>query len=146
MILKFHFRGQRTNRLPKWVRIIFKINNETLLTKINNEKPKLFHEFDSSKLKDENIKQEKLKRSRTYKIFVLLRNDLQRKKAIETKTHLFDLILIEWKELARKVENIFFIVTFLIIFILPTSLFNEYLFEDLSTDISLQKNCRCELI
>ena len=146
MILKFHFRGQRTNRLPKWVRIIFKINNETLLTKINNEKPNFFHEFDSSKLKDENIKQEKLKRSRTYKIFVLLRNDLQRKKAIETKTHLFDLILIEWKELARKVENIFFIVTFLIIFILPTSLFNEYLFEDLSTDISLQKNCRCELI
>jgi len=117
-----------------------------LLTKINNEKPNFFHEFDSSKLKDENIKQEKLKRSRTYKIFVLLRNDLQRKKAIETKTHLFDLILIEWKELARKVENIFFIVTFLIIFILPTSLFNEYLFEDLSTDISLQKNCRCELI
>jgi hypothetical protein len=146
LILKFHFRGQRTNRLPKWVRIIFKINNETLLTKINNEKPNFFHEFDSSKLKDENIKQEKLKRSRTYKIFVLLRNDLQRKKAIETKTHLFDLFLIEWKELARKVENIFFIVTFLIIFILPTSLFNEYLFEDLSTDISLQKNCRCELI
>lgn len=144
MILKFHFRGQRTNRLPKWVRILFKIQLLDF-TKINYEKPNFFNEFDSSKLKDEIIKQEKLKRSRTYKIFVLLRNDLQRKKAIETKIHLFDLILKEWKELARKVENIFFIITFLIIFILPTSLFNKYLFEDLSTDVSLQKNCRCEL-
>ena len=92
MILKFHFRGQRTNRLPKWVRILFKIQLLDF-TKINYEKPNFFNEFDSSKLKDEIIKQEKLKRSRTYKIFVLLRNDLQRKKAIETKIHLFDLIL-----------------------------------------------------
>ena len=145
MILKFHFRGQRTNRLPKWVRILFKIQLLDF-TKINYEKPNFFFEFDSSKLKDEIIKQEKLKRSRTYRIFALLRNDLQRKNAIETKTHLFDLILIEWKELARKLENIFFIITFLIIFILPTSLFNKYLFEDLSIDVSLQKNCRCELI
>ena len=56
MILKFHFRGQRTNRLPKWVRILFKIQLLDF-TKINYEKPNFFNEFDSSKLKDEIIKQ-----------------------------------------------------------------------------------------
>ena len=144
--MKLHFRGHKTNRVPKWLRILFrieKLNHENLNSiKIINEKSNSYVDDNILiKLKDENKK----KKSRTtHKILELIKNDLKRTKEIEMMKHVTDLILIEWKELGRKVENIFFYINFLIVFILPTVLFYKYLFQDLSADESLQKHCKCD--
>jgi hypothetical protein len=79
------------------------------------------------------------------KLFELFSNDLKRAKEIEWKKQELELILIEWKELSRRVEFIFLVFNFLAVIFLPHFLFSKYLFRDLSADTSLQENCSCGL-
>ena len=71
---------------------------------------------------------------------------MKRTRLKQLKKEALDLILIEWKELGRKVESIFFLINILAVFILPSVLFYKYLIQDLSVDFSLHKNCACDLI
>ena len=51
-------------------------------------------------------------------------------------------INIEWKELARKLENVFFVITFGAIIIMPVFLFGKFVIRDIKSEISSQ--CGCE--
>ena len=52
--------------------------------------------------------------------------------------------LIEWKELARKIEFIFCIFSFISITVASIVLFHDYFMEDYGTDLSyLNQMCMC---
>lgn len=146
--MKFHFRGHKTNRVPKWTRKLFRIKalNQFECEKLNSlksnyEKCISYDECNPIKIKDET--QQRKKSRSIHKIFELIRDDLQKTKLIQVKKNESDSILIEWKELGRKVETIFFFINLSIVFILPSLLFYKYLSRNLSADISLQKHCKC---
>lgn len=52
-------------------------------------------------------------------------------------------INIEWKELARKLENVFFVITFIAIVIMPVYLFGKFVLRDIRNEINISK-CGCE--
>jgi hypothetical protein len=160
-ILKLHFRGHKTNRVPKWIRILFKIeelkelkSKKFDLLKINhlNNLKSIENNFTASfKVVNNNEQDEKQENHRkskktTHKLLELIKNDMKRTRLKQLKKEALDLILIEWKELGRKVESIFFLINILAVFILPSVLFYKYLIQDLSVDFSLHKNCACDLI
>jgi hypothetical protein len=134
-VLRLHFRKPTSSkhRVPDLIRYLFNIEK---LNELECDE-KLY----SFELNNEIINSKKMKRSQ--KLLDLLNNDLKRSKEKELKRQKLELILIEWKELSKKVENIFLIFNFLSVIILPQILFFKYLFRDLSADISLQENCSC---
>ena len=71
---------------------------------------------------------------------------MKKSKESQVKKQELDLILVEWRELGRKIELIFFIINLLAVLILPTVLFIIYWFQDLSADYSLQEKCSCDSI
>ncbi len=142
LILRLHFRGYKTNRVPKWIRIIFKIDIKLNMCE-NVSSFELNHNISEESL----IQQQNLKRRKsTHKLFDLIKYDIKRNKEIQLKKQDLDLILIEWKELAKKMESIFFIINLMSVFIIPLVLFFKYVFHDLFDDFSLQKNCSCHTI
>ena len=157
-ILRLHFRGHKTNRVPKWIRKLFRIKlliqsdeNESFhsYNLINHKIPITFLKCKPLKSNEnESInKQEMNKKIKTsQKVFELLKNDLKKNKEKEIEKQALDFILNEWKLLSQKMELIFFILNILAVLILPSVLFIKFWFQDLSADNSLQKNCACDLI
>ncbi len=86
------------------------------------------------------------KKSLTHKIFDLTKYDMKKSKEMKNQKKKLDLILVEWRELGRKIELIFFIINLLAVLILPTVLFIKYWFQDLSADHGLQEKCSCDAI
>jgi hypothetical protein len=91
-----------------------------------------------------NEKSTKMKIKSSKKLLELIKKDMKRNNQMELKKYALELILIEWRVLAKKIESIFFILNVSAVFILPTVLFMKYLFQDLSNDHSLQENCSCD--
>ena len=87
----------------------------------------------------------KSKTKTNQKLLDLFKNNIKQAKELELKKQTLDLIIVEWKELTRKIECIFFIINFLAVIISPTFLFVKFLFRDLAADVSLQNKCSCEL-
>ncbi len=87
--------------------------------------------------------QQQIRKNTTQKLLELHIYELKRARLLQLKKIASDYILIEWKELSRKVENIFFVINLLAVVILPFVLFIEFWFQDLSVDDSLNKNCKC---
>jgi hypothetical protein len=87
----------------------------------------------------------KSKTKTNQKLLDLFKNNIKQTKELELKKQTLDLIIVEWKELTRKIECIFFIINFLAVIISPTFLFVKFLFRDLAADVSLQNKCSCEL-
>ena len=135
-VLRLHFRKptNSNHRVPDLIRYLFNIEK---LNELECNEIKLY----SFKINNEINNQKKMKRSQM--LLDLLNNDLKRSKEKELKRQKLELILIECKELSKKVENIFLILNFLSVIILPQILFFKYLFRDLSADTSLQENCSC---
>jgi len=136
-ILRLHFRGHKTNRVPKWVRILFRL--ERLRNLDNNNLTFIQCSF----IDLNNELQQQIRKNTTQKLLELHIYELKRARLLQLKKIASDYILIEWKELSRKVENIFFVINLLAVVILPFVLFIEFWFQDLSVDDSLNKNCKC---
>jgi hypothetical protein len=157
-ILRLHFRGYKTNRVPKWIRFLFKIerlnscestvssfdlNNKTSNSFVNFKTLKCVQESESL-IKQESNNNNNIRKRSIYKLLELIKYDLRKKKEAEQKRQELDLILVEWKELGRKIEWLFFIINLFAVVTLPTVLFINYLFQDLSADHSLQESCSCD--
>jgi hypothetical protein len=136
-ILRLHFRGHKTNRVPKWVRILFR------LERLRNFENNNLSFIQSSFIDLNNELQQQIRKNTTQKLLELHIYELKRARFLQLKKIASDYIIIEWKELSRKVENIFFIINLLVVVILPSVLFIEFWFQDLSVDDSLNKNCKC---
>jgi len=141
-ILKLHFRGHKTNRVPKWARTLFKIKR---LNKIERNSCKLNSKITNS-FKTTQDEKEKTRKNSIHKLLDLIKHDMKKSKESQIKKQELDLILVEWRELGRKIEFIFFIINLLAVLILPTVLFIKYWFQDLSADHSLQEKCSCDSI
>ncbi len=100
-ILKLHFRGHKTNRVPKWARTLFKIKrlNKRNSCKLNS---KITNSFKTTQ--DE---KEKTRKNSIHKLLDLIKHDMKKSKESQIKKQELDLILVEWRELSRKIEFIF---------------------------------------
>ncbi len=153
-ILRLHFRGYKTNRVPERIRKIFKIDklngfdSKKLKAKSEINLNSSIFKLNSIESNDKLNKEQDLnkKKSLTHKIFDLTKYDMKKSKEMKNQKKKLDLILVEWRELGRKIELIFFIINLLAVLILPTVLFIKYWFQDLSADHSLQENCSCDSI
>jgi hypothetical protein len=154
-ILRLHFRGHKTNRVPKWIRKLFRIKLVTQSGQnhsynlINHKIPITFLKckpLKSNENESINKKEMNKKIKTSQKVFELLKNDLKKNKEKEIEKQALDFILIEWKLLAQKMELIFFNFNILAVLILPSVLFIKFWFQDLAADDSLQNNCACDLI
>jgi hypothetical protein len=155
--LTIYYRGHTKERVPEWLRCLFRIEklNELNSSMINKHSFKLINNNScDSKVISFNFNHHHSHQhlynnmsiiKPSQKLFELLSNDLKRAKEIEWKKQELELILIEWKELSRRVEFIFLVFNFLAVIFLPHFLFSKYLFRDLSADTSLQENCSCGL-
>ena len=55
-----------------------------------------------------------------------------------------NLIVIEWKEVARRVESLFTCIAFIGVVMPPFILFHKYSFRDIAHDLTLVKKCGCD--
>lgn len=79
-----------------------------------------------------------------HKIFKLIKHacnqmDRQKQKLISTQ-----MILIEWKELAKRIDYLMFFFALFSICVTPVILFSKFFVRDLVTESHLSATCGCE--
>jgi hypothetical protein len=149
MVLRLHFRGHKQYKLPKIVKkfMLFKnlpqnnqkcivayshMNNGLLLKNnlITKYKPKSLNIENELKFIREILDTLKSIKRMQKK----LRNEKKSEDAKEAK-------LIEWKEAARRLDNVFFVFSFFAVTLTPIYLFHQYLIEE--SPESFNKLTRC---
>ena len=78
------------------------------------------------------------------KLYILLKKIVQKMNADKSSEERRQSILVEWKELARKIEFIFCIVSFVSNTASPIILFHKYFTRYYENDFSLSQKCACE--
>ena len=169
IVLRLHFRGHKTQKLPKLLKKILKL--EVKVKKTSNElfnkdmfyygqticngylpNEICFHKFinrydsNSSKIKiNDQIKNNYRKSQNDPKIIIFLIKALKSIKSIQKKIIKSGTpsipklkLLIEWKEAAARLDNIFLVISILTVTLTPAFMFGKYIFED-----SGFQPCRC---
>jgi hypothetical protein len=149
MVLRLHFRGHKHYRLPKIVKkfMLFKNLPENNLkcivaySHMNNcsiLKNNLITKYKSKSLNIEN----ELKIIRQILDTLKSIKRMQKKLKIEKKLEdAKEAKLIEWKEAARILDNVFFVFSFIAVTLTPICLFHQYLIEE--SPESFNKLTRC---
>ena len=55
-----------------------------------------------------------------------------------------EIVIIEWKELAIKIEHIFLVLSFITVVLTPIVLFGKFFYRDFITHEHLNSHCGCE--
>ena len=79
-----------------------------------------------------------------HKIFKFLKMNSQRRDKEKLKLKNVEELIIEWKEVARKLENILFVLTMLTITITPIILFGNLFLRDVTLTNPSSLKCGCE--
>jgi len=160
-VLNLHFRGHKKNKLPLWIKRLFKIKNDHylkqrsdstlfVLNKLNKKLDSTEFEISTKsnvsststcKLGEEatHTKEAKILR-KLFKMIKLLVVKFEKDKLRETHQ---ENINIEWKELARRIEFIFLAVSLFLIILTPIFLFGKFIQRDFITHEHLKKPCGC---
>jgi hypothetical protein len=131
MVLRLHFRGHKPHKLPKLIKriLLFKKESEnyqkySIITKSDkNGHSHLLNSLCKNKNEFNCIK----------KILLTLRSIKQMQKEIRNAKNLDNIKeanLVEWKEAARRLDNFFFVFSFLAVTLTPLYLFHYYLFDE----------------
>ena len=156
-ILKLHFRGHIRNKIPDWVKNwllikpeqICKLNriqnnsfykNPNVIVRFLNRSATLIYDTNNNEI----IKQNK---STSYQILKVLKDEFEKLEQLRRKEDENAKLLIEWKELARKLDRCFLIVLFITITLTPLILFGEYFMHYLfgNPNSLISENCNCIL-
>jgi hypothetical protein len=159
-------------KVPEWAKIIFMIDTEKLLKKrsdstvinsnINSKNTtvnwnwsnnilvkELSYERNSIGLigkqsKEKIIINEKKHRSTIRKLFKLLKAAFVQMEKQNMKLNTTEMIMIEWKELGRRVDYIMLFLSLFTIIITPILLFGNFFIRDVITESHLSTPCGCE--
>ena len=159
-VLNLHLRGHKKNKLPVWIKRLFRLKNDhylkqrsdstiLVLNKLNKKLDSTEFEIStksnisstSCKLGEEATytKEAKILR-KLFKMVKLLVVKFEQDKLRETHQ---ENINIEWKELARRIEFIFLAVSLFLIILTPILLFGKFIQRDFITQEHLKKPCGC---
>lgn len=142
MVLKFHFRGHQEHKLPRIIKKMIlsknltwskldkmivknsKINTDSLISidSIANHKSKYFNFANRS---SENFSIREI--SDTLRYIKRVHKEINNSKNME---EIKEANLVEWREAARRLDNFFFVCSFLAVTITPIYLFHDYMFDE----------------
>ncbi len=155
LVLRFHFRGHKQYKLPriieKLVRLNNKINSFNTLVVSNSSRSQLknsgsiingsFIKYNKPKsINYENKNEMKYIKSISHTLYSIkkMHKEIKKeKKLIDIK----EANLVEWKEAARILDNVFFVFSFIAVTITPIYLFHQYLIDE--SPESFNKLSRC---
>ncbi len=158
-VLKLHFRGHIRDKVPGWVKNLFHIETDQLikLSKIHNNiynNPNVVARFLNQnasliyKLNEDKLPRTKSSFSTTRQILKLLKEEFEKFQDHRRKEEEKMKLILEWKELARKLDRCFLCVLLVTITITPLVLFGKFFIQDLDSNSNslLSKNdCQCIL-
>jgi hypothetical protein len=146
-ILNLHHRGHNIKKLPNWIKLTLgmksfnKFRREIILNNNRLVSSELYNEYEN----EFKILKSKKVTSQEKQILVLLKlikinfNKIENDKL---KTALKQEIIIEWKEAAKRLEFIFFIISLITILSAPFLLFGRFYFLDfLNTNLNDTLTC-----
>lgn len=101
-----------------------------------NNKPRIILEKEISK--------EKKHRSTVRRIFKIIKAAFDQMQKQKQKVNSTEMIMIEWKELARRFDYLMFFLALIVICITPVILFGKFFVRDLVTESHLKAPCGCD--
>jgi len=149
IVLRFHFRGHKQYKLPEIVKKImfFNINQLKNQKYIVSHPSNINHRFSLKNgfiIKSLNLENNKNDRDYIRKISETLRSikriqkDIKKQKKLES---INESNLVEWKEAAKRLDNFFFIFSFIAVTLTPLYLFHSYLIEESAENFSKLSRC-----
>ena len=155
LVLRFHFRGHKQCKLPriieKLVRLNNKINSFNSLVVSNSSRSQLKNSgsiLNSSFIRYNKPKSINIESKNEMKYIKSISHTLysikKMHKEIKKEKKLIDINeanLVEWKEAARILDNVFFFFSFIAVTLTPIYLFHQYLIEE--SPESFNKLTRC---
>jgi hypothetical protein len=117
---------------------------------LNKLSKNLIRKLDSSeytcvKLKTNDVKQPTTKETKIlHRLFKILKCLIEKMEQDKLRYSNQEILIVEWKELARRIEYIFLILSFLIVIITPILLFGKFFLRDFITFDHLKAPCGCQ--
>jgi hypothetical protein len=164
-VLRFHFRGHKKERLPDYIKKLLLMNilnsdqilkledTRTQYEKYKDEEDQLIFHISSNLKKSHSITMNKRNNWNLDTTDLLNQNIMSVKKLVEktnklikkekkiTNQHLIN--LIEWKEAARRIDNILLVVSIIIVTLVPAYLFSGYAFSNII--LTFSEKCSCSV-
>ena len=164
-VLRFHFRGHKKERLPDYIiklLLMNILNNDQILKledtrtqyeKYKDEEDQLIFHISSNLKKSHSITMNKRNNWNLDTTDLLNENIMSVKKLVEKTNKLIKkekkitnqniINLIEWKEAARRIDNILLVVSIIIVTLVPVYLFSGYVFSNII--LTFSEKCSCSV-
>jgi hypothetical protein len=149
-VLRFHFRGHKPNKLPILIKkiLFMKNSNNVANSKLESNKRDKFvivnrndYNVINKKTKIHTNDMTDLLNESMLALIKLVKNVNKHLKKEKNSSKSILINNIEWKEAARRIDNLLFLISFSIVFITPVYLFSDYFSSEYKTIFGQKCSC-----